>query len=221
MKHLILAPHPDDEVLGCGGAMARAAARGEEVHVAVVTRGAADKYPAEAVDRIRAELREAHERLGVSSVRFLDFPAPRLDAVPRSELADALAAAIREVEPDWLYVPHHGDIHADHGAVYHAALVAARPHPERRLERILAYETPSETEWSPPHAAAAFLPTVYVDISDWLERKLEAMSRYQSQLRPAPQARSLEAIAALARHRGATIHCAAAEAFQLVREIVA
>ncbi len=221
MKALVIATHPDDEVLGCGGVMARHVARGDEVHVLIVTRGAPEVFPPEAVERVREELRTAHRLLGVTDTAFLDFPAPKLDTIPHCDLSAALARHLRSLAPHTLYLPHHGDIHLDHRAVHHATLVAARPTGNCPFRRLLAYETLSSTEWAPPVAADAFVPTVFVDITPYLDLKLRAMACYQSQLNTPPGGRSLEALEALARLRGATVGCAAAEAFVLVREIEA
>ena len=216
---LVIATHPDDEVLGCGGVIARHVAQGDSVHVLVVTRGIPEIFPPEAVEETREELRAAHDLLGVSDTAFLDFPAPRLDMVAGCELADAIGEVIRAQEPSTVYLPHRGDLHADHQAVYQATLVAARPVADCPVRRLLCYETLSETDWGPPSGDQAFVPTVFVDITDYLAKKLDAMACYRGQLRPPPHPRSLEAIEALARLRGATVGLAAAEAFVLVREV--
>lgn len=199
--------------------MARHAAKGDEVYVVIVSRGIPEIFPPAVIEKTRDELTRAHALLGVRKVEFLDFPAPKLDVVPGHQLADGLKQAFDRIQPDIVYVPHHGDIHADHKAVYWASLVALRPNRGARAQRVLCYETLSGTEWGAPHPGEAFIPTVFVDISDCLSRKLEAMSCYQSQLQPAPNARSLEAIRALAGFRGATVSAAAAEAFMLIREV--
>jgi LmbE family N-acetylglucosaminyl deacetylase len=219
MKVLVVAPHPDDEVLGCGGVMARHAAAGDEVYVAVVGRGIPEKFSDESVARSRAELARAHRVLRVTDCRFLDFPVPRLDTVPGHELADSLGQLFSQWQPQTIYLPHHGDIHTDHGHVHTAGLVAARPMGGCPIRRVLAYETLSETEWARPGADTVFQPTVFIDIEPFLEQKIEAMSCYQSKLVPAPHPRSLETIRALARLRGSTAHLEAAEAFMLIREI--
>jgi LmbE family N-acetylglucosaminyl deacetylase len=220
MRVVVVAPHPDDEVLGCGGVMARHAAAGDEVFVIVATRGAPEVFSDESVERTRAEARQAHAILGVRETRFLDFPAPRLDVTPGHLLADALAQQFRAWQAERVYLPHHGDIHTDHGRVYQAALVAARPLANCPVRQLLCYETLSETEWTPPIASAVFYPTVFVDISAHLPKKLEAMRCFVSQLKAAPNPRSLETIEALARVRGSTISVPAAEAFVLVRDVV-
>ena len=220
MKVLVVAAHPDDEVLGCGGVMARHAALGDDVHVLIVSRGIPELFPEAEIEKTREELRQAHTLLGVRDVHFLDFPAPRLDVVPEHELADAVGAVLKKVRPEIVYFPHRGDIHVDHQAVYSATLVAARPINGSSIQRLLSYETLSETEWAYPSGDSAFIPTVFIDISPYLDKKLEAMACYESQLKAPPHPRSLQTIEALARFRGATVSVQAAEAFMLVREVV-
>jgi len=220
MRILVVAPHPDDEVLGCGGAIARHVDEGHEVHVVVVTRGIPDLFPPEQIEITRRELQSAHKVLGVSGVTFLDFPAPRLDMVPSHEIADSIAQVVRRFQPQVVYMPHQWDIHGDHQATYWATLVATRPINGCPVRRVLCYEILSETEWAPPAGDQSFIPTVFIDISSTLERKLKAMACYQSQLKPPPHPRSLHSIEALARLRGGTVGLDAAEAFMLVREII-
>jgi LmbE family N-acetylglucosaminyl deacetylase len=221
VRVLVVAPHPDDEILGCGGVMARHAAEGDEVHVAVVTRGAPEVYQAEEVNQTRAELKQAHDVLGVKSVRYLDFPAPRMDTIPRHTVADAIRRLVAELTPDTLYAPHYGDMHFEHGLTYEACLVATRPVGKIKVRRVLAYETLSETEWGPPVSGSAFQPTVFVDIGPYLPKKLAAMACIKSQLFTPPHPRSLANLEALATLRGSTAGLSAAEAFMLVREIIA
>lgn len=218
-RALVLAPHPDDEVLGCGGTIARLVGLGADVAIGVVTRGMPPQFPEDQVEQVRREAGEAHRRLGVADVRYLDLPAARLDTVPRAVLNRAIADLIDAVRPDTLFVPFVGDLHFDHKLVFDAALVAARPRGQGYPIRVLAYETLSETNWSAPYVGPPFAPTVFVDIADQLEVKLAAFACFASQCRAFPDERSIEAITALARMRGATVHCHAAEAFVLVREI--
>src|ERR1035437_435449 len=218
-KVLVVAPHPDDEVLGCGGVICRHVARGDDVYVVAVSKGAADLFPPALVEQERQETAAANILIGTKRVFFLDFPAPRLDIVPASSLADALKDLVVQIQPATLYLPHHGDLHGDHKAVYWATLVATRRNGGFFPGRLLCYETPSETEWGAPTSCDAFVPTVFVDVSEYLGVKLEAMKCYGSQLAPNPRARSLASIEALAHVRGSTIGVAAAEAFCLVREV--
>jgi len=220
MRVLVIATHPDDEVFGCGGSIARHVGQGDEVHVLVVTRGVPELFPPAQIEETRREMRAAHNILGVTGTHYLDFPAPRLDTVPGHEVADAIRRHFMELQPQVVYLPHRGDIHSDHRSVYYATLVAARPINGCSVYRLLSYETLSETEWAPPSGSDAFVPTVFVDINQYLDAKLEAAKCYHSQLKESPHPRSLEAITLQARLRGSTVNLLAAEAFMLVREII-
>lgn len=218
-KVLVIAPHPDDEILGCGGTMARILAEGGNVEVAIVTKGQQPQFPVEMVEGIRAETKAAHKLLGLATTHYLDLPAAALDRMSATELNGALAGLVQGTQPDTLFLPFIGDIHTDHQLTFLAAMVAARPRHERAPRRIYAYETLSETNWYAPGITPAFIPNVFIDISETLERKLDAFRCFESQVREFPDERSIEAIRALAIMRGASMYRKAAEAFMLVRQI--
>jgi len=222
-KILVIAPHADDEILGCGATIRKKVCEDAEIYVLVMTNaffGAPELFPEKLITMVRAEALEAHALLGVKDTIFLDFPAPVLDQYPSYKLSLAIAEVLKSKLIDTVYIPHHGDIHKDHQMIYDAALVACRPTGTNLVRRIYAYETLSETEWGRPAAAYAFIPTMYEAIDeDDFEKKLLAMSCFKSQLREFPASRSLEAINALAKFRGATINQKRAEAFMLIREI--
>lgn len=218
-KILVIAPHPDDEVLGCGAQIKKYSESEHNVYILVMTRGTPKYYSNRQIDNVRMEALAAHQLLGVTKTYFLDFHAPELDTYPLSEIAREIKKVIDEIQADIVYLPHRGDIHNDHGLVYKASLVACRPVGVYSVKRILAYETMSETEWSPPFGDDAFVPTVYSDVSQTFQAKLEAMCKFASQLRGFPNSRSLENLEALAKYRGATIGVERAEAFMLVRDI--
>ena len=219
MNVLVIAPHPDDEVLGVGGTIAKRVSEGDSVYVCVVTKGCAPLFEDAIVCRSREECRRADLFLGVSETIFLDFPAAMLENVPRYQLNDAFLRVIQRIKPDEVYLPHRGDMQIDHKMVVDAAMVALRPKYEHRVSRIYAYETLSETGWDIPNTVNEFLPNVYEDISMTLQKKLEALNCFQSQLSPFPSARSTGAVEALARYRGATVGVDAAESFALIREL--
>ena len=219
MNVLVIAPHPDDEILGVGGTIAKRATNGDSVYVCVVTKAGEPLFQAELVEQCRKECREADRFLGVKETFFLDFPAVRLEEIPRYKLNDGLMKAVQRTKPDEVYIPHRGDMQLDHKMIVDAAMVALRPKYEHVVKRIYAYETLSETGWDIPNTINEFIPTVYEDISNSLEKKLNAMNIFQSQLAEFPAARSLGAIEALAKYRGATVNVMAAEAFTLIREI--
>lgn len=219
MKILVFAPHPDDEVLGVGGTIAKKATDGNEIYVCIVTKGYPPLFDEHIIEQGRKECREADRILGVKETIFLDFPSVKLETIPRDEFYGRIRAVVQKIKPDEVYIPHRGDMQLDHQIVTDACMVALRPKYEHAVKRIYAYETLSETGWNIPNTANEFIPVVYEDISSFLERKIEAMNLFQTQLEAFPNARSIGAIEALARFRGATVMVEAAEGFSLVREI--
>lgn len=219
MRVLVFAPHPDDEIIGVGGTMAKRALAGDEVFVCVVTKGQEPLFNKDSVEQVRAECVKADAMLGVRETLFMDFPAVMLETVPRYEFNNAFCQMVQRIKPDEVYIPHRGDMQLDHQMVVDAAMVALRPKYEHVVKRIYAYETLSETGWNIPNVENEFIPTVYEDISDTLDLKLKAMSSFESQLSVFPAARSIGAMEALARFRGATVNVCAAEALALIREI--
>lgn len=220
MNILVIAPHPDDEVLGCGGSIAAHSAAGDRVTALLLTRGDPAFFPPELIARSREELCQAHSILGVVENIFLDFPAPGLDGVGTHLIADSLKQVIERVRPAVIYTPFGGDLHADHKVTYIATLVAARPIGTHPVSRILCYETLSETEWGDTLTQNTFVPNVFRNISEHVETKVSAMACYKSQLREAPHPRQLETIRMLAYLRGTTCGFRAAEAFALIRELI-
>lgn len=213
---LAVGAHPDDEVLGAGGTLASHAAAGDEVHVLVVTEGASTQYDDETlIEEKEVAARRCSEVLGVRSVRFGRLPDMRLDDVPHVDVNVVIEEAVEELEPDVVYTHASHDVNRDHMAVYESTLVATRP--RAGVSRVLAYETPSATEWTGGDRDQ-FRPGVYVDISDHLETKIEAFAAYESEQRAYPHPRSEEALRARAKTRGTEAGFAAAEAFELVRE---
>jgi N-acetylglucosamine malate deacetylase 1 len=224
---LVLAAHPDDEVIGVGGTIARHAAMNEEVHVVVAAEGATARDPKRDTDRRRAELEELRAAsrkaigiLGGSSVRFLGLPDNRCDSVDLLDLVQAVEAVVAELKPQIVYVHHAGDVNIDHRVLHQAAFTACRPQPGHPVKRLLSFETASSTEWAPAGSLPAFQPTVYVDIDKFWPRKRAALEAYRSEMREWPHPRSLAGIEHLGRWRGASAGVGMAEAFMLMREIV-
>ncbi len=222
---LVVAPHADDETIGMGGTIARHAREGHEVVVAVVTGHGDDGphplWPREVWDRVRAEARTACDVLGVSELLFEEVPAAMVGDQPLWKLNKVIAAIVERAAPDALYVPFPFDLHRDHREVFHSLSVAWRSSSAagRNIRDIHCYEVQSETHWNAPYLEPGFLPTMWTDIGATLEVKLEALSCYKSQIRPAPDARSLEAVRALAVWRGSQMGMSAAEAFVTVRSL--
>lgn len=220
---LIIAPHADDEVLGCGATMAKLAKQGHNVYVLVATNasiGAPELFSPELICQIRSEALEAHNMLGVKDTTFLEFPAPALDQYPRYKMASEMASVIKKYSIDTVFIPHRGDCHIDHKIIHECAMVACRPLANSTVKEVCAYETLSETEWGVPVSSDFFIPTKYVTFSEEeFGIKLKAMSCFKSQLYAFPASRSLEAIEALAKYRGATVNKMRAESFEVLRVI--
>ncbi|PNV59276.1 PIG-L domain-containing protein [Clostridium sp. chh4-2] len=223
MNILVFAPHPDDEILGVGGTMAREVAAGNKVYVCIITRGKAPLYIEDEETKklphsLYYEIKAAHEAIGVTKTFYLQHPVVMLETVPRYELNKSIVDVINEVHPDTVYIPHFGDMQKDHEVAAEAVMVAVRPRGKHMVRVVYAYETLSETEWNIPHSKNAFIPNTFVEISDYLGKKLGAMGCFKSQLSDFPNPRSLEAVESLAKLRGSTAGFKAAEAFALVRE---
>lgn len=223
MKVLVVAPHADDEVLGMGGTIARMVDQGWEVQVAVLT-GHGDKphpiWDHGFWDIVRAECAEAQRILGCNPPIFRNLPAACLDSTPTHEINDVVSKLVAEVDPHEIYVPFPFDLHKDHGATAYGVSVASRPYlaSAKNIRRILAYETLSETHLSPPYMTTAFQPNVFVNVTDQIDRKINAMRAYGSQIQPDNQPRSDAALRALATIRGTHIGVEAAEGFVLLGE---
>lgn len=219
MKVLVISPHPDDEVLGVGGTIARLASEGNDVTVAIVTKGWEPLFTDSHVEQVRAEAHAASKVLGVKSLRFMDLPVTKLNEIPRHQLNKAFEQLASEEEPELIFVPFRGDRQEDHRQVFDACMVALRPLASRKsVRQILCYETVSETHWSAAYIEPCFEPQLWVDITNQLPTKLEAMRKYKSQLRQEPDARSLDAISSLAKWRGSIVGMSAAECFVVVRQ---
>lgn len=216
-KILVIAPHPDDEVLGCGGAMAKHTKRGDKVYLCFVTKAYAPEWPEEFLTNRPKEIEKSNKILGVKKTYFLNYPAAKLDTILQKELNEAIARVVNRVKPDVLYIPHKGDLHSDHRLVFEASLVATRPQ-GHVIKKILSYEILSETEWG--QLINLFVPGVYVDISKTFKKKIKAIKAYKSELRSRHHPRSLDVIEALAKKRGSEIGVKFAEAFELIREVV-
>lgn len=220
---LIVAPHADDEVLGCGGIMKKFSDMGKNVFVVVMTNahvGAPEIFTEEIMDRVRKEALESHKILGVKETVFADFPAPRLDTFAVYQMANYLGELLRKFNIDTMFIPHRGDVHLDHKRVYEASLVAARPQGAYSVSRVYAYETLSETEWAAPFPEDNFIPNVFINIENEIEHKINAFAVFESQVREFPHPRSRKGIKVLSEHRGSVVSINAVEAFSLVREIV-
>lgn len=218
MNTIIVAPHPDDEVLGAGGTLLRRKAEGAKVAWLIITAISVETgWSAESVRRRAGEIQEITELLGFSTVFTLDFPTTQLDQIPMSELVAAISEVFKTFEPQEVFVPHSLDVHTDHRVVFDAVASCTKWFRQPSVKRVLAYETLSESDFG-MGVGHAFRPNVFVDISPFLEQKIRAMGVYESELGVIPFPRSPNALRALASVRGAAAGYVAAEAFELLRE---
>lgn len=218
MRTLVVAPHPDDEALGCGGTLLRRKAEGAELGWLIVTDISEQHgWPQERVLQRQVEIADVAEAIGFGRVYNLRQPAAKLDDVPMHDLIEKISAVVKEFQPEEVLVPHYSDAHSDHRVVFHATAACTKWFRNPSIRRVLAYETISETDFGLA-ADQAFRPNFYVDISNFLHRKLEVMRIYKSELGVFPFPRSIEAIQAQAALRGAASGYGAAEAYQLLRE---
>ena len=218
-KILVIAPHPDDEILGAGGMIIKNIKEGNEVYVCIVTIGTAPLFDSELGKKNNQDCADCHKVIGIKKTYFLDLPSTMLETIPRYELNGKILNVVREIQPDEVYIPHYGDMQKDHQMVADAAMVAVRPKYFPQVKRVYAYETLSETGWNAPSVANEFIPNVWMDITDVLEEKIEALKYFTLQISDFPDPRSEEAVRALAMYRGSQMFYKAAEAFQLIREL--
>ena len=219
MKTIVIAPHPDDEVLGVGGTLMRRKAEGEKMAWLIVTGITTETGWSDEKIRQRAdEIKRVTELIGFDSVFELNFPTTQLDQVPMSDLIAAISNVFKMFEPEEVFVPHPSDVHTDHRIVFDAVASCTKWFRYPSVKRVLAYETLSETDFG-LGTNQAFRPNVFVNIEPYLAEKLQAMDIYVSELGVFPFPRSHEAIRALATLRGAASGFRAAEAFELLREI--
>jgi LmbE family N-acetylglucosaminyl deacetylase len=217
---LVIAAHPDDEVIGAGGTIARHVARGDKVYRCIVTEARAPRWSEDIRRQARRQLDCAQAVLGTEETFVCGLPTVELNTVPYIDLCSALQRVVDQVRPEAVYTTPRDDLNQDHRLVYEATLVATRPLPGCSVRRLLSYEIGTQSRFGLPPGSCGFVPNVFVDISAYLDVKLEAMRCYEAELRAHPHPRSLKGIRLLAEERGLSIGMAAAECFQLVRELV-
>lgn len=215
---LVVAAHPDDEVLGCAGTIARHTAEGDAVHLIVMADGVGSRTNGQHDERgVRvAAQRYASEALGFVSSHSLDFPDNRMDSLPILDIVQPLENLLRELQPSTIYTHFDGDLNVDHRLTYQAVLTACRPQPGCSVREILSFEIMSSTEWA-GISSPAFVPNVFVDISGYWLVKKQALEAYGFEMRSAPHSRSIDHLDVLSRHRGACIGVERAESFVLTR----
>jgi len=214
---LVIAAHPDDEIIGVGGTIARHASVGDSVYVAILTEGASVQFPnePEKITLKRTQALKAAEVLGVKEVFFGNFPDQKLDACPIIEVTNFIETIIKETYPSIVYTHHFTELNRDHRIAYEATSVAARPFSDSSIERLLCFSVDTLSHWG--EGLAQY--NIFSDISDTLELKLRAMQVYETEVRKYPHPRSLEALRQIAYRNGAIVGLKAAEMFQLILEV--
>jgi len=218
---LVVAAHSDDEVLGCAGTIARHVDNGDTVHLLFMTDGvgARDSGSDHVVER-RLMSQMAAETLGVESVTYCNFPDNQMDTIPLIEVVQSIEKEINQLMPEIIYTHHIGDLNVDHQLTHKAVITACRPQPDFCVKEIYAFEVLSSTEWSAPYVCDGFNPNMYVDITEFYEKKVQALHAYEQEMREYPHSRSVKGVAALCQYRGISVGVEMAEAFQIVRIIL-
>jgi LmbE family N-acetylglucosaminyl deacetylase len=225
MTTLVIASHPDDEVLGCGGTIAKHTQQGEAVFIAILGEGITSRYQQrseadqEIVNALHTRSQQVATMLGSRELFMFNLPDNRFDTVPLLDVVKVIEELIDRISPQVIYTQHGGDLNIDHVVTYRATLTATRPTRGQPVREVYAYEVASSTEWAFQQFAPAFRPNVFVDIASTLETKVQAMGHYESEARAFPHPRSPKALRAIAHRWGSVVGCAAAEAFELVRAI--
>lgn len=222
----VIAAHPDDEILGCGGTIARHAAAGATVSVLIVAEGATSRSAQRMREAHAPDLQDlaacahaAHAAVGTRHLSLLDFPDNRLDSVDFLDIVKAIETFLAAAAADTVYTHFPHDLNIDHRLVSEAVQTACRPQPGATTRRLFFFEVASSTEWRLAGPGTTFSPNYFVDIEATLDKKLQALSAYHPEMRPWPHARSLAAVEHLARWRGASVGVPAAEAFVVGRQL--
>ncbi len=220
MRILVLSVHPDDETLGCGGTILKHSAQADDLYWLIVT-GISENlgYSQDLIADREKQIETVAEAYRFQRTYRLDLPTTQLHLIDFNELISRISGVIEEVRPETIYTVNRSDVHTDHQIVARALASSTKSFRKPYVKRILMYECISETDAAPPLPESAFLPNVYSDISAYIERKIEVMQIYESELHRPPLPRSAENITALARFRGSTIAVDYAEAFMLTRDV--
>jgi len=222
---LVIAAHPDDEVLGCGATIARLAKEGAEVHIAILGEGVTSRYEkGEKADRkllekLHAACRQVSKLLGAKNLSLHNLPDNKFDTMPLLDVVKIIEKIVQEIQPRVVYTHHGGDLNVDHAITARAVLTATRPVAGCPVRELLAFEVPSSTEWAFQQYEPAFRADVFMDVQATLEAKIKVMALYEGEARPFPHPRSAEALRAIARRWGSVVGVEYAEAFALVRAV--
>ena len=217
-KVLVISPHPDDETLGCGGTLIRHKKEGDEIHWLIMTNVNSSEKKIHSVKE--KEIEEVSKAYNFDSTSRTKFLTSELDLAPRKEIIQVISKVFEEIQPNYLYLPFKNDIHSDHSIVFDAAASCTKSFRYPYVKKVMIYETISETEFSIRPDREQFKPNLWIDISDYIDEKIEIMSLYESEIGKEPFPRSEQNIRSLAKFRGSTVSALSAEAFILLKEII-
>lgn len=223
-KILVIVAHPDDEVLGMGGTIAKLTSLGKEIHLLIITDGSSHQYKNckdldVIIENKKIETKNACDILGIKSITYAGFPDMKLDTCPHSDINAAIEKAILEIEPDTIFTHFYGDVNNDHQCVFKSVMVATRPTKEQVVKELYLFSVPSSTEWNSFFVNTVFIPNYYVDITEYTEMKCEALLCYKTELRDYPHLRSIKYVSEKDNIEGLKVGCESAESFIIVRKI--
>lgn len=235
MKILVIAAHPDDEVLGAGGIIKKNISQGNDVKIVIMSTGIfsrrthnyqnsveyeidkeSQKLMEKELKSLRRNAKNASKILGVSDVDFYNFPDNEMDKISILEVTKSIEKIISSYEPEIVFTHSDSDLNIDHRIIHNATLTATRPIKSSPVKDVISFEIPSSTEWN---FTSSFSPNMFVDISKELKFKLKALSKYENELKKFPHPRSLQGIEIIAKRWGTVCGFPAAEAFQIIRSI--
>jgi len=220
MNVLVVAAHPDDEILGCGGVINKFKKQGVDSSVLILTDGSSGRYLKNAKQALKKNALAANKIIGTRKVFFEDFPNQRLDVVSLTRIIKTIEKYINNLNIDCLFTHHAGDLNKDHRIVYEASVTAARPIPGQKIKAVYTYNVASSTEWNRYEKDDIFIPNFFVDISREIGEKIRAMACYKSECKPYPHPRSLKGLRAHAKYYGVSLGLEYCEPFKLIRAII-
>jgi LmbE family N-acetylglucosaminyl deacetylase len=225
-KVLVIAAHPDDEILGCGGSIIEHIKQKDKVGIIIAAEGITSRDNSRNIKKREKEVQKLHfvskkiaKNLKVNFIEFLQLPDNRLDSLDLLDLVKKIEKIIIKFKPKTIYTHHSGDLNIDHRLINNATITACRPYPGQTVEKVLTFEIPSSTNWAEAQKESTFIPNYYREITKSLKNKIKFLSMYKDEMRRWPHARSIKAVESLAHYRGSTIGVKSAEAFQVVRYI--
>lgn len=223
-KVLVIAAHPDDEVLGMGGTIAKLSNQACDVTVLIITDGSTSQYRdsdnlVDILEAKKAETMACAEVLGVQRIIYGGLPDMKLDTIPHVEINKVIESAIDQIKPDTVFTHFWGDVNQDHVNVYKSTLVAVRPIMGQVVRELYCYRVPSSTEWTPNKSDTMFMPNYYVDINNFAGQKYEAFSKYTTEMRQYPHPRSIEYLKVADQAAGLKVGMHMAEEFVLLRKL--